>query len=142
MPRRAATPRKSVELDRPRIPVVAVVLVLLGLGATGGAIMWGTSDSGQINVSATIANSQQTTGNEEGAPRPTPTPTEVHRTMPNGGLVAQSGDTPRAPEPIPAPTEEATTTEEVDASEEDSADETSDTDAGASDSSETDTIAE
>jgi hypothetical protein len=112
MPRRAETTQRAVELDRSRTPFVVAAFVFLGLAATAGAIFWGTSDAGQINVSATIANSQQV-GNEGETGNAVPTPNEQQRLMPNGGLVAQDGNSTPAPtpEPTPAPTDAASTTE-------------------------------
>jgi hypothetical protein len=108
MPRRADTPQRSVELERSKAPLVLAALIVFGLAATAGAIMWGTSDAGQINVSATIANSQSR-GAEGETGLPVETATEAQRTLPNGGLVPQDGTNP-APSPEPAPVAESAST--------------------------------
>jgi hypothetical protein len=96
--------KKPVELDRSRTPVVLIVLVVLGALLTTGAVMWGRSDTGMIDVSATIANSQyvaEHSNGEEGT-NPTGYATQAHTDLPNGGLVpaGSSGD---VPPPAPAP---------------------------------------
>ncbi len=101
MPRKASPQRKSVELDRPRAPVALIAVVVLTLAATAGAIAWGRSDSGAINVSATIAASQPQ--NEEGGGAPVGIATNEHSALPNGGLEAQGGDAPLAPQPEVVP---------------------------------------
>jgi hypothetical protein len=88
--------------------VFVAVSVVLGIGLTIGAVLWGQSDTGQIDVSATIVNSQ-TDGSQDGN-APTSNTSNELAGMPNGGLVPQGGDIVPAPEPIPVPDPVATTT--------------------------------
>jgi hypothetical protein len=119
MPRKATTQR-SVTLDRPRIPVALISIVFVGILVTVGAIMWGRSDTGVIDVSATISNSQYVTENAGNADvAQVPAPTQQYVDMPNGGLVAAEGgsDTPPAPvlpDPSLTASSTATTTTEGD----------------------------
>ncbi len=109
MPRKTASPQ-PVEIDRSRMPLVLAVVAFVGIGVSAGAIMWGRSDSGVIDVSATIANSQYATDRGEGGV-PVAAPAQEYVDMPNGGLVAQDpGSVP--PPPEPAPTEETASTTE------------------------------
>ncbi len=116
MPRKAATPKKAVELDRSRMPIMLAVVLMLGIGLTMGAIVWGRSDDGQIDVSATIANSQYVSDNAaDSNATPVGVSSQEYIDMPNGGLIAAGGSEPPPPEP---PVEEinasstATTTED------------------------------
>lgn len=119
MPRKAVSP-KAVELERTRVPFVLVAVVLLGIGVTFGAITWGRSDAGQIDVSATIANSQYVSdASTDTTMKPLGVSNQDFIDMPNGGLVASDSKElpPPPPEEVQA-SSTATTTEEV--SEEDS----------------------
>ena len=89
----------------------AILFFAVGLVLTVGVVAWGRSDTGVINVSATIANSNQV-AREEGrlddeAPEAAP---EAFTNMINGGLVAQDPGSQPAPTPEPTPVVEATTT--------------------------------
>ncbi len=111
MPRKASSPQ-PVELDRGKAPFVALGVVLAGLLIVGGTILWAKSDTGQIDVSATIANSNFESardGNGDNTPA-LEQATNEHSMMPNGGLAPQGGDVPRPPEPAPTSIEEATST--------------------------------
>lgn len=112
MPRKAETVRKAVELERSKTPLLIGLFVVVGIAATAGAIAWGTSDTGVIDVSATVANSNQTENGEEGGV-PLQVATEAHRSMPNGGLVPQGGDVPAPPAPETEVDENSTTTTET-----------------------------
>lgn len=114
--------RKAVELERSRTPLILAGIIVFGLIATGGAIVWGTSDTGQINVSATISNSQNL---EEGKQAAQPT-TPEQQALPNGGLVPS--DSP-APTPAPVVEETGTSTEDTETAAEGSVDETPEPDA-------------
>jgi hypothetical protein len=117
MPRRASTSPKPVEIDRSRGPLIAAVVFMVGLGITAGTIAWGRSDAGQINVAATINNSNGAAPvDESGAPMQAAT-TE-HSNLPNGGLVP--ADPNATPAPTPAPTEEPATASSTEATTTDS----------------------
>jgi hypothetical protein len=112
MPR--ATRTKKVEetsVVRPQKGLLALgVVLLVGVAASAGAFVWGTSDAGQIDVSATIANSNYNsevaaTGQGEAVPVPV---SNALAEMPNGGLAPQDPNT--APTPIPETTDMSTTT--------------------------------
>jgi hypothetical protein len=113
MPRKAAASQKAVELDRsPRTPIMLAIIVMLGIGLTMGAIGWGRSDTGQIDVSATIANSQYVSDNaaDSNLP-PIAVATQQFIDMPNGGLVASPvGENPAPQTPTEEVTVEDTTT--------------------------------
>ena len=116
MSRKVATPKKAVELDRSRAPVMLAVVLMLGIGVTTGAVMWGRSDAGQIDVSATIANSQYISDNAaDGSQSPIGIAAQEFVDMPNGGLVASpEGEAPVPSSPVPdaAASSTSTTTEE------------------------------
>ncbi len=113
MPRKAASP-KPVEIDKPRAPLVLAVVAFTGVSLTVGAIMWGRSDAGAINVSATIANSQYAADTEAAGGAPVTNAAQEYIDMPNGGLVAQpEGSTPLPPPPEPAETASTTEMSEV-----------------------------
>lgn len=116
MPRKVATPKKAVELDRSRTPIMLAVVLMLGIGVTTGAVMWGRSDAGQIDVSATIANSQYISDNTaDGSQSPIGIAAQEFVDMPNGGLVASpEGEAPVPPPPVPdaVASSTSTTTEE------------------------------
>lgn len=88
-------------------PAFVASLVFAGIVVIGGAVMIGRSDSGQINVSATINESNQqlspdgTAQNAQVNAVP-----EAFKNMPNGGLVPQGGES--------APAEQATQGESQD----------------------------
>jgi hypothetical protein len=107
MPRRTVTPRKSVELDRSRAPLMLAALLVVGLGLTAGAIAWGKSDAGEINVAATINNSHSEELEKGESIQQSAAP--EHAALPNGGLVAEEGNT--TPPPRPTAEETASTSE-------------------------------
>jgi hypothetical protein len=109
MPRKVAA--KPVELDRSRTPIFIAAFLVVGIGITAGTIMWGSAQSGQIDVSATIANSQYgDKGSAEGDAPVISAPAQEYIEMVNGGLVpAQSTDNP-APQPEPTPSDNASST--------------------------------
>lgn len=113
MPRRTRTIAEQGErIEKRGNAALFGALFTLGIITTVGVVVWGQSDRGQIDVSATIANSGNTTS--EGGDVATPPPTESFQNMPNGGLVPQSGDG-TLPTPVPE-TEggtQPTTTEEI-----------------------------
>jgi hypothetical protein len=104
---------KPVELERSRAPLVVIGVVVVGILMTSGTILWAKRDTGQIDVSAALANSKRITEENRGdtnAPPSPPAPPE-YTTMSNGGLQPQGSDAPRPPEPAPAPMNEATSTD-------------------------------
>jgi hypothetical protein len=107
MPRVSKT--KPVEIERPKGPFVVIGIITLGLLATGSTILWAQYDDGQIDVSATIAQSRANAeGGEGGGGNTAPTaPSQEFTKMTNGGLQAQAGG---APEPQPVPEQTATDT--------------------------------
>ncbi len=98
MPRRVVTPKKPIELVRSRTPLILAGLLVVGLGITAGAIAWGRSDSGEINVAATINNSRER--DAESGETVQQAATAEHSSLPNGGLVAAEGDAPQPPTPV------------------------------------------
>ena len=92
-------PRASIKNAKEKMGTPAFIggVLTIGLLAIGGAIFIGTSDDGQINVTAAIQNSNQAntdaggdaSGNVEAIP-------ETFKNMPNGGLVSQ-GEQPVPP---------------------------------------------
>jgi hypothetical protein len=112
MPRKAASP-KPVEIDRPRLPIALAVVAVVGVSLTVGAILWGRSDTGAIDVSATIANSQYAADTLEAGGAPVGAPAQEYVDLPNGGLQPQGQNTvPAPPPPEPVPASPATSTEE------------------------------
>lgn len=90
---------------------VTILFFVMGLILTIGVVVWGRSDTGVINVSATIANSNQI-AREEGRPNdeaPQAAP-EAFTNMVNGGLVAQDPSLQPTSTIEPTPVVEATTT--------------------------------
>ncbi len=112
MPRKEGS--KPVEVDRSPRSYGGVGLLAVGLLLVGGTIFWARSDTGMIDVSATIANSQANRNTEAGVDDNAPAfPAQVppeYASKPNGGLQAQGGDVSRPPEPEPVPTETGTST--------------------------------
>ncbi len=118
MSKRAETPQKSVELDRSRTPLILAGLLVVGIGLTAGAIAWGKSDAGEINVAATINNSNLDEAQRGETVQQSAT--AEHASLPNGGLVPAQGDA-NLPSPPPVAEETSTTTEpeaEADATDE------------------------
>lgn len=105
MPTKKAVAEKRKK--RMGTPAFVVSVMFLGILVVTGAFLIGRSDTGQINVAATIQNSNEERGGE-GAVGVVP---EVFRDMPNGGLVPTENQDaqPATEEPTP-PTDEATTT--------------------------------
>ncbi len=110
MPKRVVTTERSSR--RMGTPAFVGVLVLVGIVVIGGAIYFGKSDSGEINVTAAIQNSNQTAIENGGDPNnQIETTSESFRNMPNGGLVP-SGSAPQPPvETKVEESEKGTTTE-------------------------------
>ncbi len=81
---------------------VAVTLVV-GVLVIGGAVFIGKSDTGEIDVSATIQNSNQAAIENGGDPADqVGTVSDAFRNMPNGGLVPQAAqETPPEPQTTP-----------------------------------------
>ncbi|MFZ2253235.1 MAG: hypothetical protein WAW13_03630 [Minisyncoccia bacterium] len=113
-------PRASIKNAKEKMGTPAFIggVLTVGLLAIVGAVFIGTSDDGQINVTAAIQNSNQAntdaggdaSGNVEAIP-------ETFKNMPNGGLVSQ-GEQPAPPVVEQAPeesiSETGTTTSESD----------------------------
>ena len=114
MPRRAIE-KKAVELDRRRAPFMLIGVIFVGSALTVGAVMWGRSDTGEINVSATIANSQYVTDNNANENAPLiGTAAQEYVDQPNGGLVPTTNtDAPAPPPAVGEASTTATTTELV-----------------------------
>ncbi len=110
MPRIAKT--KPVEVERPQGPFVVIGIIVVGLLATGGTILWAQYDDGQIDVTAAITQSRTDAINngEEGSGDIPPAPAPEYTKMPNGGLQAQTGNVPQPPSPEPVATENASST--------------------------------
>lgn len=87
---------------------------MVGLIVTVGAVLIGRADKGQIDVSATIANSnaERVASGVEGDSPVQPIP-EVFANTRNGGLVPQSGDVTPPPETESTPVETGTTTDDM-----------------------------
>lgn len=96
-----------------RTPAFIGAVLVVGALAIGGAIFLGKSDSGEIDVTAAIQNSNQANANAGGdASGNVETVPETFKNMTNGGLVPQENQ----PEPAAVVTTEevsATSTEEV-----------------------------
>ncbi len=105
--------RKLTEQNTKRIGTPAFVggLIVAGFVVIGGAVFIGKSDDGQINVSATIQNSNQANieaGNDINdnvgvVP-------EAFRNKPNGDLVSQQNQGAGTPPPEVVPDESPDTT--------------------------------
>ncbi len=109
MPRKAASP-KPVEIDRPRVPVALAIVAFIGISLTIGAIIWGHSDTGAIDVSATISNSQYAADVIESGGAPVGAPAQQYVDLPNGGLQPQGGEVVPPPQPEVPPEETSSTT--------------------------------
>ena len=86
---------------------------IFGVGAllVSGAIVFGTSDKGQIDVSASIANSN-TAAKERGEQEVAQPSNSAFSSMPNGGLVGKEESSSSPPPPPPTEVRGATTTSE------------------------------
>ncbi len=109
MPRKVAE-KKSVEIDRSRTPFLLIGIIVVGGLLTTGAVMWGKSDVGAIDVSATMANSQYTADNIANGNASVGAATQEYVDMPNGGLLPPGSDTTPAPMPEPVVVENASST--------------------------------
>ncbi len=107
---RKVAQKKSVEIDRSRTPFVFLGIVVIGGLLTTGAIMWGKSDTGAIDVSATMANSQYTADNIANGNASVGGAAQEYVNMPNGGLLPPGTDTTPAPVPEPVVVENASST--------------------------------
>jgi len=103
MPRKSVDTKKSERGERNNRTGIIAGALLLGIVVTAGSVMWGRSDTGQIDVSATIQNSQNTAVRDENTPPPPPVISNELSEMRNGGLVPQTGDSVLAPTPAPVP---------------------------------------
>lgn len=91
-------------------PAFVSALLVGGIAVIVGAFFIGRSDTGQINVAATIQ-----TSNEQGGGEAVGVVPEAFRNLPNGGLVpAENQETPppAIPETVTDATTTATTTDE------------------------------
>jgi hypothetical protein len=109
MPRKTGAIKKSENSEKSSLTVLVAVVLVVGVVATVGSVMWGRSDTGQIDVSATIQNSQNEGEQDENTPPAAPPPNELSE-MPNGGLVPQSGESVPPPTPPPTPNPAASST--------------------------------
>lgn len=106
--------KKSVEeaparSSRTLTPGFIAGLVGVGVLVIGGAVMIGRSDSGAIDVSATITESNQVNA-EKGTGEQVNVGNPALQNLPNGGLVPQTTPTEQTPvvEETPATTTDAT----------------------------------
>ena len=110
--------RRTAEKGAARMgtPAFLSVLVLTGIVIIIGAIFIGKSDEGQIDVSATIRNSNQANIDANGDPNNNiGTVSDALRNMPNGGLVPQENQENNTP-PVAveeSSVETSTTTEDT-----------------------------
>lgn len=75
-------------------------VVLAGVIVASGAIMFGRSDAGQIDVSAAIANSNAQ-AQERGEQTVPQVPRNPHADLPNGGLIGKDASAqPSAPQAV------------------------------------------
>ncbi len=103
--------KKDIEQTTKRMstPAFFAVLFVVGIVIIGGAVLLGKSDNGQINVSATIQNSNQANKDANGdASNNVDVVPPQFQNMTNGGLVAQENQP--APEEAPKPEDTATGT--------------------------------
>jgi hypothetical protein len=110
MPRKSVDTKKSGGREKSNRTAIIVGALFLGVVVTAGSVMWGRSDAGQIDVSATIQNSQNTAVRDENTPPPLPVISNELSEMRNGGLLPQTGDSVLAPTPIPVPDSVASST--------------------------------
>lgn len=112
-PRRSTRTAKAVErVETSVFSSFPVRVLIAGAVVFGGAYVIGTSDGGQINVAATVYESNERI-TEAGGTLPAgsvPPAREDLRGMPNGGLVPAESQSAPEPVPAPAPEPEATTT--------------------------------
>lgn len=100
----------TVERRERRItPAFIAGLTALTLVVIGGAVFLGRSDSGAINVSATIGEANQVASQNGG--EQVPTINQTFQDLPNGGLVPAENQ--QAPVPEPEPQNTSTTTDTV-----------------------------
>ncbi len=85
-----------------------LIVFAVGLVVASGAVMYGRSDRGQIDVSAAISNANVTRSSSGESQVNMPAP-RAFQNLPNGGLVG-TGKPDDVPPPPPAP-ETASTTE-------------------------------
>jgi hypothetical protein len=91
-----------------------VKLGVIGLIIIGGAYFLGTSDSGEIDISATIqASNEMNQANGDGSVENVANIPEAFRNKPNGGLVPQGSQPAPVPEEVLPPNDEATASEEA-----------------------------
>jgi len=94
MPRKKATsvtPSSVSTNTRISTSVFVASLLFAGFVVIGGAVYIGTSDTGEINVSAAITDSNQTARNSDGdSANQVGVVPETFRNMTNGGLVPTS----------------------------------------------------
>ncbi len=113
---------KNVEVEKRPVKTSALTPAFVG-GIFGsiaviivGAVLIGKSDNGQINVNATIQNSNQANIDAGGDPsNNVALVREDLRNLPNGGLIPQENQ-PETPAPAPEATQndQGTTTESTD----------------------------
>lgn len=96
-------------------PAFVGVVVVLGILVIWGAVVFGQSDHGVINVADTINSSNQSNAEAQGDPNNNVQAVpEVFKNMPNGGLVpAENQEKPA--EVVPENTEATTTNPEGEA---------------------------
>lgn len=117
--------KKTVEQNiykskRMGTPIFVVGILISGLAIVAGAIFVGKSDTGEIDVTALIQNSNQANRDANGdASKNVETVPDAFKDLPNGGLVPQEGgNTESSPQNYLMPAEgenagEAATTTEA-----------------------------
>jgi len=96
-------------------PVFVAGIIVTGVAVIAIAVFIGKSDSGEIDVTAAIQNSNQVNTDARGdASKNVETVPEAFKNMPNGGLVPQDPANAPTPEPEQTPVEDtaASTTPE------------------------------
>lgn len=101
-----STPVPRSEPVRRVKPAFMIGMLLLGIFVVAGAVLLGRSDTGQIDVAATVRNAAPTEGEQAHTVN---VPSEAFRNMTNGGLVPQDADTDLAPASVPEATTASTT---------------------------------
>ena len=104
--------RTSIKNAKEKMGTPAFIgsVLIVGLLAIGGAVFIGTSDDGQINVTAAIQSSNQANTDAGGdASENVETIPDTFKNMPNGGLVSQ-GEQPTTPVAEQSPEESVSET--------------------------------
>lgn len=116
-----AEPTKVISENRDSSLKFYIALVAVAVVICSGAVFLGKSDTGAIDVTAAINNANQERresnsdpANENNQVGEVPNVREVHRKLPNGGLVPAASQEEKKPAPTPEPAEDenSSTTED------------------------------